>query len=170
MIIRLTQKLASKLKESPANTLPRDPELFSDWIANLFTANRVQYIILVNSATLYSVILYGRGITDGGIFIDRALSVLRDFMTDDDLPFFFRRFIASQSVDVSFSKTGDRSLLGSVNDLVACAKMHLSEYDDSPFEAAKRLNNMPMKYLGYHIPRAELIKRAASIKAATSDV
>lgn len=127
----------------------------------IYSASRVQYIILVNNATLYSVIMYGRGVTDGGIFIDRALSALRDFMTDDDLPFFFHRFIVPQSATISFSKTGDRSLLGSVNDLVACAKMHLSEYDDSPFEAAKRLNDMPMKYLGYHTPREELIKRAA---------
>ena len=32
MIIRLTQKLATKLGETPANALPRDPDLFSDWI------------------------------------------------------------------------------------------------------------------------------------------
>jgi len=113
MIIRLTQKLASKLKETPASSVSRDPDLFADWTANLFTANRVQYIILVNSATLYSVIMYGRGVTDGGIFIDRVLSALRDFMTPDDLPFFFHRFIVPQSATVSFSKIGDRSLLGS---------------------------------------------------------
>jgi len=163
MIIRLTQKLAAKLKESPASSLPRDPDLFADWTANLFTANRVQYIILVNSATLYSVIMYGRGITDGGIFIDRALSALRDFMTDDDLPFFFHRFIVPQSATVSFSKTGDRSLLGSINDLVACAKIHLGEYDDSPVGAAKRLNDMPMKFLGYQFPREEMMRRSATI-------
>jgi len=163
MIIRLTQKLAVKLGEAPASTLPRDPNLFADWTANLFTANRVQYIILVNSATLYSVIMYGRGVTDGGIFIDRALSALRDFMTDDDLPFFFHRFIVPQSATVSFSKTGDRSLLGSINDLVACAKIHLGEYDDSPFGAAKRLNDMPMKFLGYQFPREEMMRRYATI-------
>lgn len=158
MIIRLTQKLAARLKEAPASSLSRDPNLFADWTANLFTANRVQYIILVNSATLYSVIMYGRGVTDGGIFIDRALSALRDFMTADDLPFFFHRFIVPQSKTVSFSKTGDRSLLGSMNEHVACAKIHLGEYDDSPVEAAKRLNDTPLKYLGYQTPREEIIK------------
>lgn len=163
MIIRLTQKLVAKLKEAPASSLPRDPDLFADWTANLFTANRVQYIILVNSATLYSVIMYGRGITDGGIFIDRALSALRDFMTDDDLPFFFHHFIVPQSATVSFSKTGDRSLLGSINDHVACAKMHLCEYDDSPFEASKRLNETTMKYLGYQTPREEMMRLSATI-------
>jgi hypothetical protein len=111
--------------------------LFADWTANLFTVDWVQYIILVNSATLYSVIMYGRGITDGGIFIDRALSALRDFMSDDDLPFFFHRFIVPKSASVSFSRTGDQSLLGSINDLVACARIHLGEYEDSSFGAAK---------------------------------
>jgi hypothetical protein len=165
MIIRLTQKLAAKIKEAPASSLSRDPDLFADWTANLFTANRVQYIILVNSATLYSVIMFGRGVTDGGIFIDRALSALRDFMTDDDVPFFFHRFIVPQSTTVSFSKTGDRSLLGSINDLVACAKIHLGEYEDFPFVAAKRLNEMPMKFIGYQFPREEMMKRSATISA-----
>lgn len=162
MIIRLTQKLADKIGEAPANALPRDPDLFADWTANLFTANRVQYIILVNSATLYTVLMYGRGITDGGIFIDRALSALRDFMTDDDLPFFFHRFVVPQSAKVSFSKTGDRSLLGSINDHVACAKIYLSESDESPFVVAGRLNDTPMKYLGYQIPREEMMRSAAA--------
>jgi len=111
---------------------------------------------------LYTVLMYGRGITDGGIFIDRALSALRDFMTDDDLPFFFHRFIVPQSANVSFSKTGDRSLLGSINDHVACAKIYLSESDESPFAVAGRLNATPMKYLGYQTPREEMIRRAAA--------
>ena len=50
MIIRLTQKLAAKLGETPTTALPRDPDLFADWTANLFTANRVLYIIRVISA------------------------------------------------------------------------------------------------------------------------
>ncbi|MFA7405395.1 MAG: hypothetical protein WC007_15485 [Pelobacteraceae bacterium] len=160
MIIRLTQKLAAKLGESPTNALPRDPDIFSDWTGHLFTANRTQYVILVNSATLYTVLMYGRGITDGGIFIDRLLSTLRDYMTDDDLPFLFHRFIVPRSATVSFSKTGDRSLLGSINDHVAIAKSYLIEMDESPFTVAGSLNSTPMKYLHYRTAREELLNRS----------
>jgi hypothetical protein len=47
---------------------------------HLFTADRTQYIILMNSASLYSCVMYGRGITDDNTFIERSLGMIREFM------------------------------------------------------------------------------------------
>lgn len=73
MIIRLTQKLGDKLGVKLRQSLPRDPNPFADWTAHLFTAQRTQYILLANTASLYSVVLFGRGLTHEGVFLSRAL-------------------------------------------------------------------------------------------------
>ncbi|MCL4195363.1 MAG: hypothetical protein KJZ87_26730 [Thermoguttaceae bacterium] len=64
MIFRLSRKLAAKLKEGSLPSLPLDENPYADWSAHLFTADRTQYIIISNTKSLYSVVLYGRGITD----------------------------------------------------------------------------------------------------------
>lgn len=55
MHLRITQKLAKKIKEPvklPA--LEAHPEPLADWTANLFIHDRTHYIICSNTATLYS--------------------------------------------------------------------------------------------------------------------
>lgn len=159
MIIRITQKLAKKIKVSPPTALPRDPNPFADWTANLFTAERTQYIILTNSTCLYSVLFYGRGITESGIFIDRALSALAEQMRDAGYGPIFDKCIVPLIGEIIFSKTGDRSLLGSMNDHVFCARAHL-EYGASPAGTALKLNSTPMGALDYHYPKEALMRQA----------
>jgi len=68
MIFRLTLKLAKKIGIAPLPAISydenRDPLM--DWNADLFTVQRTQYIILTNTASLYSMVMHGRGITPGG--------------------------------------------------------------------------------------------------------
>jgi len=64
MIIRLTQKLAKKIGESPTEVLPPHSNPFADWCGHLFQAGRTQFIIVTNTHSLYSFIFYGRGITN----------------------------------------------------------------------------------------------------------
>jgi hypothetical protein len=153
MIFRLSQKLAQKLKVAPKVCLPPDPNLFADWSAHLFTADRTPYIILTNTASLYSVLMYGNGIADDGDFIDAVLSAMREFLPQDGNEFIFRKLIAPASGEGRFSKALNRSVTGSMNDLISCGKFHLVQQGMSPFAAATALNEMPMSYLGYKIPR-----------------
>ncbi len=85
MIFRLSQKLAAKLKEGRpfAVAAAGRESLCRARSAHLFTADRTQYIIISNTKSLYSVVLYGRGITDSSQFIDRSLSV-REFLPAED--------------------------------------------------------------------------------------
>jgi hypothetical protein len=64
MIFRISQKLAKKLKEGELPSLPLDENPYADWSAHLFTVARTQYIIMANTKSLYSVVMYGTGITD----------------------------------------------------------------------------------------------------------
>src|ERR1700734_1699777 len=103
MIFRLSQKLNAKIKAGKLFALPLDENPFADWSAHLFVADRTQYILVSNTKSLYSMVLFGKGITDDSTFIERALSNLREFLADDGQQFVYRRFIAPASGTVRFA-------------------------------------------------------------------
>jgi len=142
MILRLSQKLNTKIKAGRLPALPLDDNLFADWSAHLFLADRTQYILLSNTKSLYSTVMYGKGITDESRFIQRALSNLREFMEDDGLEFLHRRFVTPASGTVRFAKALDRAITGCMNELIVQAKFLLTEGTLSPFDVGFRLNDV----------------------------
>jgi len=146
MIFRLSQKLNTKIKAGSLSEMPLDENPYADWSCHLFTADRTQYIILCNTASLYSCVLYGRGIADDSNFISRALDTIREFTADDGQQFIYRRFIAPASETVSFAKALNRSVTGSMNDHIHAAKFLLAD-DMAPSEIGYRLNKTPMSAL-----------------------
>jgi hypothetical protein len=157
MIFRLSQKLAKKLKTAATDTLPLDENPYADWSAHLFKADRTQYIIVTNTKSLYSVVMLGKGITDDSRFIEGALTTIREFMEDDGQAFVYQRFIAPASGTIRFGKALNRSVTGSMNDMIYHAQMWLTEGGLSPHDAGFKLNEMPMSALGkprgYQQPR-----------------
>jgi hypothetical protein len=104
MIFRLSQRLNTKIKAGSLGSLPIDKNPFADWSAHLFSADRTQYIIICNTKTLYSTVMYAKGITNDNLFITRALGGLREFMEDDRQEFIYHRLIAPSSGTVRFAK------------------------------------------------------------------
>jgi len=153
MIIRLTNTLAKKIKETDLPLLPPDPNPFADWAARLFTAGRAQYILITNSASLYSVVIYGRGITDGNAFLHGMTDMMRDVMEKDGLRLIYEKRVAPQTARVSFSKAVNRSVTGSMNEFAFYAKWHLIRDEMSPYDVSFLLNKTPMSYLKYRYPR-----------------
>jgi hypothetical protein len=147
MMFRLSQMLNAKIRAGTLATLPLDENPFADWSAHLFVAGRTQYILLSNTKSLYSTVLYGKGITTDGTFIERALSNLREFMADDGQEFVYRRFIAPASASVRFAKALDRSVTGSMNELISHATAWLAEGDLSPHDVGVRLNDILLSAL-----------------------
>ena len=169
MIFRLSQKLAKKLKTPLPKPVPADPNPFADWTGHLFTADRTQYLILTNTPSLYSTVIYGRGIANDSQFLDRALGAIREFMVDDGQEFIFRQFVAPAAATVRFAPTLNRSVTGSMNDFVNAAQIWLTEGDLSPFDVGFKLNEMPMSYLNYRNPR-DAFKTLGDIRPATGDM
>lgn len=141
MILRLSQKLCTKIKAGSLNTMPLDANPLADWSAHLFVADRTQYIIVSNSESLYSTVLFGKGITNDSHFIERALGSIREFMEDDGQAFVYHRFIAPTSGTVSFAKALNRSVTGSMNDLIRFATALLVEGELSPHDVGFKLND-----------------------------
>ncbi len=75
-----------------AAPLPWVGNPYADWSCHLFTADRSQYILMSNTKSLYSCVMYGAGITDDSRFIERVLSTIREFMENDGQAFAYQRF------------------------------------------------------------------------------
>jgi hypothetical protein len=116
--------------------------------------------------------MYGAGITNDGAFIGTALSTIREFMQDDGQQFIYRKFIAPASGTVQFAKALNRSVTGSMNDLINQAMYLLTEDDLSPHDLGFRLNDTLLSALatekshGYGKPN-EAFRQLAGRRVAT---
>ncbi len=158
MIIRLSQKLAKKIDEPLSQSLPLDANPYADWSAHLFTAERVQFILVTNTASLYSMVMYGKGSTTDSQLIRRILNYMNEFIRDDGHEFLLERLVLPSTASIAFSKALNRGVTGSMNDMVTNAKYLLIERELSPYDVSFELNEMPMSYIGYGHPRDAFVK------------
>jgi hypothetical protein len=147
VIIRPSQKLAKKIKTGTLRELPLDENLLADWSADVFLSSRTQYILISNTKSLYSAVIYGMRITDDSHFIERALAGFRDLMETDGLEFIYHRFIVPATGEVSFAKALNRSVTGSMNDLIRHATYWLADGEMAPTAVANKLNETLMSAL-----------------------
>lgn len=140
MIIRLSQKLAKKIKVTRLVEEPLDKNQYADWSANVFNVERTQYIILCNTKSMYSCVMYASGITSDSTFIKRALSLIREFMEDDEKLSVYEQNIIPASGSVTFAKSLNRSVIGSMNELVLAATYALQSEEVAPHSVGTFLN------------------------------
>jgi hypothetical protein len=170
LIFRLSQKLNAKIKTGALATVPLEENPFADWSAALFVAGRTQYILLSNTKALYSTVMYGKGITNDSHFIERALGGIREFKEADGQAFAYHRFIVPATASVRFAKALDRSVTGSMNDLIKHATYWLVEGDQSPFDVGFQLNEILMSAVAssgspYGKPRDALRALAGGVES-----
>ncbi len=104
MILRLNDKLIKKIREDELPSLPARRNRFADWSAHLFTADRTQYILISNTAALYSMVTYGAGVTDDNRLIHVVIDTMRDVMKDDGLELIYDRRVAPEFNRFQFAK------------------------------------------------------------------
>lgn len=141
MILRLSEKLKTKIKAGPLQTLPLDQNPFADWSAQLFVAGRTQYILLSNTTSLYSTVFYAQGITNENRFITRCLDSLREFMESDKRLDVFEKFIAPTAQTLTFAKSLSRKIIGSMTELAKTATILLVERELLPHQISAVLND-----------------------------
>ena len=103
MILRFSQKLGSRLKAGTLKPLPLDEAPVADWTSHLFFFDRKPFILVRNTAVLYSTVLYAKVITDDGVFISSFTSTLREFMESDGLALAYDRFIMPRTGTILFA-------------------------------------------------------------------
>lgn len=159
MILRFSQKLAARLKAGALKPAPLDEAPVADWTSHIFFFDRTPYILVSNTAALYSVVLYAKGITNDRIFITSLMTSLREAMAADGLATAYDRFIAPHAGTIRLASAYSRSVTGSMTELIKCAKVFLCDDDLSPFELGGQLNDLLLSPLaseksrGYGKPR-----------------
>lgn len=148
MIFRISQKLNKKLGGGTLNQMPLGENPYADWSAHLFTVDRTQYILLSNTASLYSCVTFGRGNSNESRFIERAVATIREQLEDDGQASAYQRFIAPETGPVRFAKSLNRSVTSSMNQLIMYAEDMLVEQEIAPLGVSKELNGMPLTALG----------------------
>ncbi len=147
MMFRLSQKLNTKIKAGALSALPLDEDALTDWSAHIFLGSRTQYILLCNSQSLYSMLLYGRGINSASEFVERAMRTIQAQMEFDGFGTAYERFIAPAGAAVRFAKALNRSVTGSMNDMTKQVLWSLAAGHSSLTEIGSRLHLTPMSAL-----------------------
>ena len=142
MILRLSQKLKTKIKAGALPVIPLEDNPFADWSAHVFVADRTQYIFLCNTTTLYSTVLPGKGITRASHFIEGVLHAIRQVLHDAGMEFVYDRFIAPESDTVRFAKALNRTVTGSMNEQINNAVCCLTARELSLQDVRLRLNDI----------------------------
>ncbi len=159
MIIRCTQKLLKELRVKPM-----EPEVSSEvksWHANLLRIDRRKCVLFTHDATLFSFFVPGLRRPDFDhfdvVFGEGLFRTLRLFDFNQDQI----EEMLDWSRHISYDKTNNRSVLGSMNDLA----FHIEYYiaDDGGLNTAdlaamhQRINEIPFKAIGYKYPREQLL-------------
>ncbi len=143
MNFRLTQLLAKKSKAGVLSSIPLAEDPLTDWSARVFNVSRTQYVIITNTASLYSAVIYARGLNNAHELIVGLMGAIADTMKQDGFAAAYDQRIANHSGPNRFATPLNRSVTGSMTDMVDRAKWMLAN-DLSPDQVASRLNDTPM--------------------------
>jgi hypothetical protein len=148
VILRLSKKLGDRLKVKHLQPLPLEPDRFLDFTATSFTAGRLQYVLFINTYTLYGVVIPARGLTSPHSLTCTALWEFGEVLALDGLRDAYVLRQQQRSFPVRFATQLDRALIGSVNDMILHAKYVLSDAALTHYrQATGRLNDLPMSVL-----------------------
>jgi len=161
MILRSTKKLAQKLKIKTLSDTEIKISAFEEWYGHLFVENRAQYILLTNAYSLYSVVFPGRGILNLKSFSEISRFWLAEMLTYEGCSNLIGRFVIQDLEVIDTYKTNNRGIVGSMNDMIACAKYYLSEFQMPLLEISVRLNQTPYSYLDNFNHPLNVIKKLA---------
>lgn len=144
LILRCTQK-ANKKINGFLNASTESESPFLDWHVNLFQVNRTQYFIYTNTFSFLSFISYGRGISREEGLMRAAHSTIHSGLKSYDLDFFYFRHIGPTLGHTVFTKTNNRQVLGSMNDLISGTKWLIKNRNCDLLSVARELNEIPLK-------------------------
>lgn len=158
VIIRCTQKLIKELRVRPADVDALNP--LSSWHANLLLIERRKCALFTHDQSLFSVILIGLKRAE----FERMDQVFGQAMFRTLRLFDFEQRQIEQLLDwsqqISYTKTNNRSVLGSMNDM-AFNVQHLIAYGGGLAnvdldDLHLRINQIPFSAIGYSYPWQKL--------------
>jgi len=152
MIIRLSNALMARLKICSLTALPPAASPLCDWAAHEFTFDRARYILAINSSSLLPMVFPARGLVGGVAFLNCFASNLLQHHRNLELEDAFTRFIDPQLACMEFSKVGNPSTTGGLNDLIKNLRANMAVSDRGLAWHSLNLGRIPMKSIKFHSP------------------
>lgn len=153
--LHCTKKLLDRIKPSIATTVPAPTTVLGNWYATaLFW--KPQLALLVNECTLLPVLM---PLAPASTLAARFPAQLAEVLSRHELDQRFIKREVAEMTEVAFSKTANRSIVGSMNEFSFEAEVYREVHETSePMALAMRLADTPCSPIKYESP-ARLIKR-----------
>ncbi|MBC8549865.1 MAG: hypothetical protein H8D23_09450 [Candidatus Brocadiales bacterium] len=166
----MTANLAKRITVKPVSNVKRSQEPHLDWHANMFKLGRSQMIIVTNSVCLVSFVFGGAGMNDPSTFSKQVINHLVDYIRNWNLEEYADMFNKINPEEIVIAKTDDRSVLGSMNDLVWLAKNHQVPGRVYLGDLSYQLNHAPMSMLGGEAPFWRFLNMMEKIQPVSAKV
>lgn len=141
MIFRLSQALNARIKAGPLEVLPLQENPLLDWSAHEFPVGRSRFILVSNTVSLLSAVVSAKGVTSETIFRDRAFDGIRACLIALGHEPLGRTLMADENEPVRYAKALNRSVSGSMNELVKSAEFCMGGGELTLPEVGDRLND-----------------------------
>lgn len=149
LTLRPTKMLARRLGIAVPTSPPPVANRVADWCVHEFRDGGHRFLILVNTASLYPLVLHGRGVNDEATLVRRCGESLQLNFVGTPLEFQYQRWIAPELTAVQWSPIPDKAVLSSINEMILMARHGM---DKSPVELSQWLAETPMKVIGHDSP------------------
>lgn len=146
-ILRCTQKLLSELKLKPSDSIQQPSDL-SGWHANLLRIDRRKCVLFTHDTTLYSFFVPGLKKPDFENIREVFGQNLFKSLMAENLPQKHIELFLDDIREIEISKTNNRSVLGSMNDLTFQLKYQIADEGGIEITDIRKLvhdlNRIPM--------------------------
>ncbi len=164
LTFRCTQRVLRRLGIETIADAPVSTTRLGDWYMNLFLSRRHRLVIFVSEPTLLSVFI---PVTELSTLIPSFRKGLKGILKELDAPSRAIETETSEMETAIFAATVNRSVLGSMNDLIFQAKWELKRNPEQTLlELGLRLSQVPCKPLGYRFPQEAVMARLAGERPA----
>ncbi len=146
MIIRLTQKLAKKVKAPELQTSPLCDDPLCDWSMQMFDFDRKQHVLICNTRTFYSAVFLAGGIAAPHKLAVAGLQAIGEQLDGDMLLDAYQHRSTPGPMAVTYAKSLNRVITGSMNELILRATVAMAD-GVSLFKASAEVNRMLLSAL-----------------------
>lgn len=151
MNLQITKKLSDKLKPSLTDVKSLQHNDIDDFYCDLLKFGRYNCILITNSKTLYSFFLFGLKADDFKHFEEVIRERIFKLLIESGLAQNQFEKILESMETFNYSKTSNRSIITSMNNMKKYIQSFL-EKDDDIYEINEKLNKTPYKSIDYKYP------------------
>lgn len=168
MVFSCTKKVRDLFKKERTFDTLGEPKDLHNWYANQITLSRKKYILFTNSLTLFSFFVPGGTLKERkeieNLFEAKLQELLIREISTSEL---ILNKMLPKSVEYRYTKTSDKSVLGSMNDIQQQLNhhMHFDIHIKSKYDYFLHLiNSCPYRYLSYATPIERLKEELGTLR------